>query len=103
MIKRFKKGDTVEVISGRDRGKSGKITQVFRRDDLVVVDGVNIRFKHLRARRRGEIGQRVQFAAPLAVAKVQLVCPHCSKKTRIAMELNDNKRVRLCKKCKQVI
>ncbi|MFA4937390.1 MAG: 50S ribosomal protein L24 [Patescibacteria group bacterium] len=103
MTKRFKKGDTVEVIRGRDRGKSGKITQVFKQEDMVVVDGVNIRFKHLRAKRRGEVGQRVQFAAPLAAAKVQLVCPHCSKRTRVAVEFSDNKRVRLCKKCKQVI
>ncbi|MFH1111547.1 MAG: 50S ribosomal protein L24 [Patescibacteria group bacterium] len=103
MIRRFKKGDAVEVISGRDKGKSGKITQVFRQEDMVVVDGINIRFKHIRARRRGEVGQRVQFAAPLAAAKVQLVCPHCSKRTRVSIEMRNDKRVRFCKKCKQAI
>lgn len=100
---KLKTGDTVEVLSGRDKGKRGKITQFFRTEQLVVVDGINIRFKHLRARRRGEVGQRVQFAAPLPMAKVQLVCPHCSARTPVAAKIVEDKRVRSCKKCNQII
>ncbi|MFH1866479.1 MAG: 50S ribosomal protein L24 [Patescibacteria group bacterium] len=100
---RLKTGDNVEILSGRDKGKRGKITQVFTEESLVVVDGVNIRFKHLRARRRGETGQRVQFAAPLQQAKVKLICPHCNRPTRVAMELHEKRKVRLCKKCKQAV
>ena len=100
---KLKVNDTIEVLSGRDKGKLGKVTQFFRPEGLVVVEGVNIRFKHLRARRRGEVGQRVQFAAPLQLAKVQLICPHCNKRTSVAATMVDDKRVRSCKKCSQAI
>lgn len=100
---KLRSGDTVEILSGRDQGKRGKITQIFAAEEQVVVEGINIRFKHLRARRRGEVGQRVQFAAPLAYAKVQLVCPHCSKRTPVAAKFIDQRRVRTCKKCQQAI
>ncbi len=99
----LKQGDTVEVISGRDKGKRGKVTQVFPEDQLLVADGINIRFKHLRARRQGEQGQRVQFAAPIKLSKVQVVCPHCSKRTRVGKSTQDASKVRMCKKCKQAI
>ena len=91
----------VEVISGRDRGKRGKVSQVFPREQMVVVEGVNIRFKHARARKQRELGQRIQFAAPLLISKVQLVCSHCDKRTRVAIDLTQKEQVRMCKKCKQ--
>ncbi len=103
MSLKIKKGDTVEVISGRDRGKRGKVSQVFPRERMVVVEGVNIRFKHARARRQQELGQRIQFAAPLLASKVQLVCSHCDKCTRVAIDLTKTEKVRMCKKCKQTI
>ncbi|KKS73673.1 MAG: 50S ribosomal protein L24 [Parcubacteria group bacterium GW2011_GWD2_43_10] len=100
MINKIKKNDTVVVLSGRDKGKQGKVTQLFPRLRMLVVEGVNVRVKHLRTRQRGRTGSRVQYAAPLPIAKVSLICPHCGKPTRVRVEVGaDNKRIRLCRKC----
>lgn len=102
MISKVKKNDTVVVLSGRDRGKQGKVTQLFPRLHMVVVEGVNIRVKHLRTRQRERQGSRVQFAAPLPIAKVSVVCPHCGKPARIKIIVNaEGQRNRVCHKCSQ--
>lgn len=67
------KGDTVKIITGKDRGKQGKVIQVFPALAKVVVDGVNMYTKHLRPRKEGEKGQRVEFSAPIHVSNVKLV------------------------------
>lgn len=98
----LKKGDTVKIRSGRDRGKSGKIMRVLHDRGAVVVEGANLLMKHLRPRRQGEKGQRVQFPAPLPSSRVSLVCPKCGKPTRIgAKVLTDGRKERECKKCRQ--
>jgi large subunit ribosomal protein L24 len=97
----IKKGDTVKIISGKDRGKQGKITQVFPQENKVVVDGINTNKKHLPARKQSESGQIIEFFAPLPVSKVQLICPKCGRITRLGYDLTkDGKKVRICKKCK---
>jgi len=99
---RLKKGDIVKVRSGRDRGNRGKVLRVLRDRDAVVVEGANLLVKHLRPRRQGERGQRVQFPAPLPSSRVSLVCPKCGKPTRIGSRaLADGRRERECKRCKQ--
>jgi large subunit ribosomal protein L24 len=104
MLTKIKKNDTVVVLSGRDKGKQGKVTQLFPRQGLVVVEGVNLRIKHLRTRQRGRTGSRVQFAAPLPLAKVSLICPHCSKPTRVRVQVGaEGDRVRVCRRCAQSI
>jgi len=105
------KGDKVKVLAGKDNGKTGKVLQVFPEKQRVSVEGVNILIKHLRPRRQGEKGQRVEFPAPLNISNLMLVCPKCSKTTRVTyktIELEKdgkkkNKKVRVCKKCKQAI
>lgn len=98
----IKKNDTVRVISGRDRGKQGKVTQVFPRQSMVVVEGVNIRVRHLRTRQRGRTGSRVQYAAPLAVSKLMVVCPHCSRAVRVRVQTSaDGHKARVCHRCGQ--
>ncbi len=98
---KIKKGDMVKVRAGKDKGKQGKVIQVFPRLGKVVVEGVNINKKHLRPQRQGEAGQIIEFAAPLAVSKVQIVCPQCGKVTRVGFKINeDKKKVRICRKCK---
>lgn len=102
MISKIKKNDTVIVLSGRDRGKQGKVTQLFPRQSMVVVEGVNVRVKHLRTRERGRTGNRVQFAAPLPIAKVSVVCPHCGKPTRVKIQVgSEGERARICRRCSQ--
>lgn len=102
MISKVKKNDTVVVLSGRDRGKQGKVTQLFPREDMVVVEGVNMRVKHLKTRQRERGGSRVQFAAPLPLSKVSVICPHCGKATRIKVQISaEGDRTRACQKCSQ--
>ena len=101
---KLKRGDRIKVISGKDRGKAGKVLQVFIDREKVSVEGINLRYKNMRARRQGESGQRIQFPAPLPVANVMLVCPHCGKTTRVSYKrLENRKQVRVCKKCKESI
>ncbi len=99
---KVKKNDTVVVLSGRDRGKQGKVTQVFPRDAMVVAEGINLRVKHLKARAGGKAGSKVQYAAPLQTSKVMVVCPQCGKPTRVRMSrAADGRKLRLCHRCQQ--
>lgn len=100
---KVKRGDTVRVLRGRDRGKQGKILSVIPAENRVIVEGLNIVHKHVRPRRAGEKGQRVEAPAPLSVANVQLVCPQCKKGTRIGIQRTKGQRERICKQCGTVI
>lgn len=94
---RIKTGDTVRVLRGRDRGKQAKVLAALPKEGRLLVEGINMVFRHVRPRRAGEKGQRVQVAAAMNVANVQLVCPHCKKGTRVG------RRLRVCKQCQTVI
>ena len=103
------KGDTVEVISGRldDKGKRGEVIKVVPADARVVVQGINTRTKHQRqvqTQGRTISPGRVRFDAPIDISNVMLVCPKCSKPTRIQISrTEDGKSLRICKKCESVI
>lgn len=94
-----KKGDNVVVIAGKDKGKSGKVTEVSPKSNRVLVDGVNIVTKHQKARRQDEKSQIVKKNAPIDASNVMVVCPSCGKATRVAHKVVDGKKVRVCKKC----
>ncbi|MBI4433228.1 50S ribosomal protein L24 [Candidatus Uhrbacteria bacterium] len=99
---RIKKGDTVKIQTGRDRGKTGKVLRTIAERAAVVIEGMNLLVKHLPARKAGEQGQRVRYPAPLPASRVSLVCPKCGKPTRVGMAvLADGKRERRCVKCAQ--
>lgn len=99
---RLKKNDMVKVIAGRDRGKQGKVTQVFPDEQMVVVEGINLRTKHLKSRKAGQPGSKIQFAAPLRVNKVMALCPHCGKTTRVRHQKNaQGVNARMCHHCSQ--
>lgn len=104
---RIKKGDSVKVMAGKDRGKTGKVAQAFPRLGKVVVEGVNLTTRHLKTRRSGEKGQKVQFPGPVNGSNVMLICPKCGQPTRVGAKIlvEDGKRrkARTCKKCKEVI
>lgn len=95
----IKKGDTVVVIAGKEKGKTGKVTEVSPKDNRVLVDGVNIVTKHQKARRQDEKSQIVKKSAPIESSNVMVVCPSCGKATRIAHSEIEGKKVRTCKKC----
>ncbi len=97
---KFKKNDKVSIISGKDKGKSGKITKVFVVDEKIIVEGINMKKKHMKPKKSGEKGQIVEIAYPLPVSNAIIICSSCSKKTRIGKKIESKgKKSRVCKKC----
>ncbi len=99
----IKKGDTVLIISGKDRGKKGKVITSLPPENRVVVEGRNIIKKHVRPKKQGEKGQIVEVPAPLHVSNVKLICPKCKQPTRVGHKLAGDNKYRVCKKCNQEI
>ena len=96
----IKKDDLVVVLSGKDKGKQGKVLSVIPSESKVVVEGVNVATKHKKATSQTEQGGIVKKEAPIYACKVQRVCPKCNKPTRTAHKLlADGKKDRVCKKC----
>jgi large subunit ribosomal protein L24 len=101
---RIRKGDTVIVTSGKDRGKKGKVRRAIPNEDRVIVEGLNMIKRHSRARRAARQAGIIELEAPLHVSKVMLVCEKCGKPARIAFRfLDDGKKVRICNSCQEVI
>ncbi len=99
-----KKGDTVMVISGKDRSKTGKVLGVLPSTNRVVVEGVNMVTRHIKPRSMTSPGGRIQQEAPIYASKVMLVCPKCGKPTRVAHKfLENDTKVRVCKHCGEVL
>ena len=94
-----KKGDTVVVLSGKDKGRQGKVQGTMPKAGKVVVEGVNMVTCHTKPRRQGEEGGIVRREAALYASKVQVVCPKCGKGTRVAHKIADGKKSRVCKHC----
>ena len=99
MSMNIKKNDTVVVLSGKDRGKKGKVLGTVPADAKVVVEGINMVTCHVKPRRQGEEGGIVKREAAIAACKVQVVCPKCGKATRVAHKIEDGKKTRVCKHC----
>ena len=105
---KIKTGDNVKILAGKDKGKTGKVLQVFPVRERASVEGVNILIKHLRSGKQGEKGQRVEFPAPIRIDNLALICPKCGKPTRVSYEVSKtekgkSKKYRKCKKCKETI
>ncbi|MBI4276627.1 50S ribosomal protein L24 [Candidatus Uhrbacteria bacterium] len=97
---KIKKGDTVKMLRGKDRGKSGKVLRALPNEERVVVEGANLLIRHRRPRRQGEKGQRIQFPRAVSVSSVIYVCPKCARSVRLGYKILENKnKVRICKKC----
>ena len=94
-----KTGDTAVVLSGKEKGKRGKILSVNPKKGMVVIEGVNMIKCHTKPRRQGETGGIVKREAAIYASKVQVVCPKCSKSTRVAYKIEDGKKSRVCKHC----
>lgn len=94
-----KKNDVVQVISGVDRGRQGKVLEVRPREGRVIVEGINIQKKHSKPTRTNPQGGVIEQPGPLAAAKVLLVCPHCKKGVRTGRRRDERGVVRVCKSC----
>ena len=99
MSMNIKKGDTVVVLSGKDKGKQGKVLGTVPGSLKVVVEGINMVTCHVKPRKQGETGGIVQREAAMYASKVQVVCPKCNKGTRIAHKIENGKKTRVCKHC----
>ena len=95
----IRKDDKVVVISGKDKGKEGKVLVANPKAGKLVVEGVSVATKHQKPRKQGEEGGIIKVETPIYASKVQLVCPKCGKATRVGHKLVDGKKVRVCKKC----
>ena len=95
----IKKDDKVVVLSGKDKGKQGKIMSADPKNAKVIVEGVNVATKHQKPQKQGQEGGIIKVETPIYACKVQLVCPKCGKATRVAHKLVEGKSVRVCKKC----
>jgi len=98
---KIRKGDTVLIISGKDRARKGKVLKAFPKERKILVEGINLRKKHQRPKRAGEKGQIIQMPAPIDVSNVKLICPKCGKATRVGYKIVEKKKIRVCKKCGQ--
>ncbi len=96
---RIKKGDNVQVLSGNDKGVKGEVLEVSPKADKVVVKGVNVRKKHVKARKQGEESGILSIECAIPVSKVNVVCPKCGKATKVGYSIEKDKKVRICKKC----
>ena len=105
----IKKNDKVKILSGKDKGKTGKVLQVLPTEGKISIEGLNLLIKHLRPQKQGEKGQRIEFPAFIQVSNVALVCPKCGRATRVAhtivkgTEGKKDKKFRACKKCQEII
>ena len=95
----IKKDDKVVVLSGKDKGKQGKVIKADPQAMKVIVEGVNVATKHQKPRKQGEEGGIIKIETPIYASKVQLVCPKCGKATRVGHKVENGKKTRICKKC----
>ncbi len=97
------KGDTVKVIRGKDKGKTGNVDKTLPKKGKVVVEGVNQYKRHVKARTEGQKSEIITLTKPLSVMNVILVCPKCKKSTRVGYKVLKDSKTRVCKKCNKEI
>ncbi len=94
-----KKNDTVIVLSGKDKGKQGKVLEAMPKTGKILVEGINVATCHVKPRSQDQLGGIMQREIPLYACKVQLVCPKCNKGTRVGVRIENGEKTRVCKKC----
>ncbi|MDP2910324.1 MAG: 50S ribosomal protein L24 [bacterium] len=97
------KGDTVLIISGKDKGRKGKVIEALPKEAKVIIENINLRKKHIKPKKSGEKGQIIELPGPLSVSNVKIICSRCGKAARVGYKLEGKKKFRICKKCNQEI
>ncbi len=100
---KLKKGDQVVVITGKDKGKQGKIEKVYKKNNQVLILGINLYKRHIKKSDKFPQGGIIEVPRPLNVSKVMLICSNCTKKTRVGYLVENKKKFRVCKKCQSKI
>lgn len=93
------KNDTVKILVGKDKGKSGKVIKVFPKDGKILIENINLFKKHVRPKKTGEKGQIVEMPKPIYISKAALICHSCGKATKIGCSFEGKIKIRICKKC----
>jgi len=97
---RIKKGDTVKILSGNDKGKTGEVLSVIPKDNKIVVKGINVRKKHVKPRSQGEEGGIIPAECAIDSSVANVVCPKCGKETKVGYKVDEKgNKTRVCKKC----
>lgn len=100
---RIHKGDIVQIMVGKDVGKSGKVIRAYPEENKVLLENLNLYKKHRRPQRQGEKGEIITVARSLPAANVQLMCQNCGRPVRAGFRLEGEKKIRYCKRCKAAI
>ena len=98
---KIKKGDTVLIISGKDRGRKGKVIEALPQKGKIVVEKINTIKKRMKSKKSGEKGQVIEMASPFSSSNAKIVCPKCGEASRIGYKKEKDKKYRICKKCNQ--
>jgi large subunit ribosomal protein L24 len=100
---KIKRGDTVLIITGKDRGRKGKVLKTLPKRERIIVEGINLRKKHIRPKRSREKGQIIELPAPIHTSNLKILCLKCGKATKVGYKLGEKTKERICKKCGQKI
>lgn len=96
---KIKKGDMVKIMAGKDKGKTGKVAKVIPAEEKIIVEGMNIKKKHIRPKKQGQKGHVALISAPFYASSAMIVCSSCGKTARIGYKLEGEKKIRVCRKC----
>ena len=101
---KLKKGDTVKILLGKDKGREGKVTKIYAKKDKILVEGLNIYKKHVKPKGEGQKGGIVEISRPILASKAALICLACKKSAKVGYIITkDGEKQRICKKCKGII
>ncbi|MCX6702850.1 MAG: 50S ribosomal protein L24 [Candidatus Wolfebacteria bacterium] len=96
---KIKKGDTVKIITGKDKNKTGKVLKVLVAKGKLLVEGLNLTKKHVKPKNQGEKGQTISVSRPVDVSNAMILCPGCGRAARIAYKEDENSKLRICRRC----
>ena len=97
------KGDEVQIIKGKDKGKKGKIEKVFSKKDMVLIPGFNLYKRHMKSQSQKQKSEIITLTKPMSSANVRIICPKCKKMTRIGYKIDKDGKKRICSKCKKLL
>lgn len=100
---KLKKGDSVLIISGKDKGRTAKILKSIPKEGEILVEGMNLKSKHIKPKKQGEQGQVVKIPLPIDISNAKFLCPKCGKASRLGYKIEGDKKFRICKKCKSEV
>lgn len=100
-MNKIKKGDIVQILLGKDRGRNGKVERVFPKTGKILVEGINKVKRHVSKRVTGGEGSIIEISKPLDISNVALVCSNCKKTTRVSFKVTGKEKLRICRRCKK--